>query len=271
MHSCLLLTEWCHERGGTLRICAASAGAAGHSKARENIMAVSSFIINVNSENPERLKQFYRDVVGLKPNPDMGEGALMAAQTPFLVDGHSDVHGATKEPARVWSNFFVDDLASEQKRMEVTGVKFIRSAGREEWGGAISTFIDPDGNYGQLIQFEPVKGGMYSLSLNTEDIPRLRGFYVDLLGLVPNPDMGAVMAGPTPLHIQDHSDVHGPAKEAPRILMNFMVDDLAAEQKRLEAAGVKFIRTAGNEPWGGSISTFIDPDGNYGQLIEYKV
>ena len=52
-------------------------------------------------------------------------------------------------------NFFVDDLAAEQARLEGLGVKFIRTAGREEWGGVISTFLDPDGNYCQLIQFRP--------------------------------------------------------------------------------------------------------------------
>jgi predicted enzyme related to lactoylglutathione lyase len=233
-------------------------------------MAISSFIIGLNSENPERLHAFYRDVVGLKPNPDMGDNALMASQTAFIVDGHSELHGATKEPARAWHNFFVDDLASEQKRMEAAGVKFIRTAGKEPWGGSISTFIDPDGNYGQLIQFDPVKGGLYSMSINSPDFERLRSFYTDVVGLVPNPDMGAFMAGDTPLHIADHSDITGPTKEPQRNLMNFFVEDVAAEQKRLEAAGVKFIRTEGKEYWGGVISTFIDPDGNYPQIIEFR-
>ena len=49
----------------------------------------------------------------------------------------------------------VADLAAEQKRIEGQGVKFIRSAGREEWGGVISTFADPDENYLQLIEFQP--------------------------------------------------------------------------------------------------------------------
>ena len=234
-------------------------------------MAVNGFVININSEKPDELRAFYRDVVGLKPNPEMGEGALIASQTPFLIDSHSDVHGATKEPARAWSNFFVDDLAAEQKRMEAAGVKFIRTAGKEEWGGSISTFIDPDGNYAQLIQFEPVKGGLYSMSLNSTDTARLQSFYTDVVGLVPNPNMGAFMADATPLHIgAEHSDVHGATKEPARVLPNFFVDDVAAEQKRMEAAGVKFIRTAGKEPWGGTISTFIDPDGNYAQIIEFK-
>lgn len=52
-------------------------------------------------------------------------------------------------------NFFVEDLAAEQKRLEAEGVRFIRTAGKEYWGGVISTFVDPDGNYAQLIQFNP--------------------------------------------------------------------------------------------------------------------
>lgn len=32
---------------------------------------------------------------------------------------------------------------------------FIRTAGREPWGGVISTFADADGNYCQLIEFRP--------------------------------------------------------------------------------------------------------------------
>ena len=38
----------------------------------------------------------------------------------------------------------------------------------------------------------------------------------------------------------------------------------------LEAAGVQCIRRLGQEYWGGIISTFVDPDGNYVQLIEYR-
>ncbi len=116
-------------------------------------MKINSFNVNVTSEQPDRLKSFYRDVVGLTPNPDMGDGAFDAGGTAFFIDGHSETKGATKEPQRMLINFFVDDLAREQKRLEGQGVQFIRSAGREEWGGVISTFTDPDGNYCQLIQF----------------------------------------------------------------------------------------------------------------------
>ena len=118
-------------------------------------MKVNSLIINVTSEQPERLLAFYRDVVGLAPNPQIGEAAFDADGTPFLIDGHSETKGPAREPQRVLINFFVDDLAAEQSRLEKQGVRFIRSAGKEEWGGVISTFLDPDGNYGQLIEYKP--------------------------------------------------------------------------------------------------------------------
>jgi predicted enzyme related to lactoylglutathione lyase len=118
-------------------------------------MKVNSCVINVTSEDPARLMAFYRDTVGLAPNPAIGEGAFDAGGTPFLIDGHSEVKGPAQEPARMLINFFVDDLAAEQQRLEELGVTFIRTAGREYWGGVISTFLDPDGNYVQLIEFKP--------------------------------------------------------------------------------------------------------------------
>ena len=118
-------------------------------------MKVNSLVINITSDKPERLLAFYRDVVGLAPNPDIGDGAFNAGGTPFLIDGHSETSGPAKEPQRVLVNFFVDDVKAEQSRLEEQGVKFIRSAGREDWGGVISTFLDPDGNYCQLIEYKP--------------------------------------------------------------------------------------------------------------------
>jgi predicted enzyme related to lactoylglutathione lyase len=118
-------------------------------------MEVGSFILNITSEDPQRLGEFYRDVVGLAPNAQIGENAFDVGGAQFIVDGHSETKGPAKEPQRALINFFVDDLATEQQRLEGHGVQFIRKAGREEWGGVISTFVDPDGNYCQLIEYKP--------------------------------------------------------------------------------------------------------------------
>ena len=120
-------------------------------------MKVEQFVVNVNSEQPEKLIAFYRDIVGLTPNPDFGPGAFMAGSATFIsiiIEGHSEVKGATKEPQRVLLNFIVGDLASEQRRLEAQGVKIISNAVREPGFGVVSTFLDPDGNYCQLIELE---------------------------------------------------------------------------------------------------------------------
>ena len=119
-------------------------------------MEVQQFILNVNSPDPERLLAFYRDVVGLPPHPDeQRESTLMAGATEIVFDNHSAVTGPQEQPERMLMNFFVADLAAEQARLEAQGVRFIRTGGREYWGGVISTFVDPDGNYAQLIEFRP--------------------------------------------------------------------------------------------------------------------
>lgn len=118
-------------------------------------MQVNQLIVNVNSEQPDELARFYRDVVQLPREEGMGERSFMAGGSPFVIDGHSELHGPTKEPPRVLLNLMVDDLAAEQSRLEGQGVQFIRTAGREYWGGVISTFLDPDGNYVQLIEYRP--------------------------------------------------------------------------------------------------------------------
>jgi predicted enzyme related to lactoylglutathione lyase len=118
-------------------------------------MKVNSFLLNLTSEDPERMKAFYRDTVGLEPNPDMGDSAYQAGGAILAIDGHSETKGTAKEPQRVLIDFFVDDIGAEQARLEGKGVKFLRSQGREWWGGIISTFQDPDGNYCQLIEYKP--------------------------------------------------------------------------------------------------------------------
>lgn len=118
-------------------------------------MKVNSLFLNLTSEQPEKLLAFYRDVIGLPLRPEMGPDALDAGGATIGIDGHSEVKGPTKEPARILIDFNVDDVVAERKRLEAQGVTFIRKEGVEYWGGVISTFPDPDGNYVQLIQYNP--------------------------------------------------------------------------------------------------------------------
>lgn len=119
-------------------------------------MEISSVLLNITSEDPSRMAAFYANVLKLKPNPVIGEGAFdLNDGTVLHIDGHSETKGKSREPHRMLINFFVPDLKSEQARLKAAGVEFIREEGKEEWGGVISTFLDPDGNYLQLIEFAP--------------------------------------------------------------------------------------------------------------------
>jgi predicted enzyme related to lactoylglutathione lyase len=116
-------------------------------------MKVSSFLINLTSDDPELMRSFYEDIVELPKREGMGEGAFAVGDATLTIDGHSETRGKAREPQRVLIDFFVDDLDAEQTRLEARGVEFIRKAGKEYWGGVISTFLDPDGNYCQLIEY----------------------------------------------------------------------------------------------------------------------
>ncbi len=114
-------------------------------------MNAEHIFININSERPEELIAFYGDVVGL-PRSTIVQGAFEAAGALIGIDRHSDVHGVAKEPARILISLGVKGLKAEQARLERAGVRFVRKEGREPWGGVISTFLDPDGNYCQLVE-----------------------------------------------------------------------------------------------------------------------
>ncbi len=116
-------------------------------------MKVNNFHIQITSEDPDRLRSFYRDTVGLPNVPEMGDGAFAVGGANLIVDGHSETKGQTREPQRMLVDLVVDDAAAERARLEGQGVEFIRREGKEEWGGTISTFLDPDGNYCQLVQY----------------------------------------------------------------------------------------------------------------------
>jgi predicted enzyme related to lactoylglutathione lyase len=236
-------------------------------------MDVSSVVFNLNSPQPDKLRAFYAGLIGLKPNPQMGEGALIAATTPFLVDSHDALSGPTREPARTMTNFMVDDVVKEQARLEAAGVRLLGPPSDDVI--SFATFVDADGSYGQIFSMPGTPPGAegFALMRHSADPERLKDFMRNVVGLSDDhPELGnPFIAGGTSIYIGAHSDVTGPSKEPARALINFFVGDLAAEQKRIEEHGVKFIRSAGREPWGGIISTFADPDGNYLQLIEFRL
>ena len=138
-------------------------------------MKVTEFFVNITSERPNELFRFYRDVLALPAVSGMG-AAVRAAGAVIMFDQHSETRGGAREPQRHFTSLMVEDISAEQARIEAQGVSFIRRKGREHWGGIISTFLDPDGNYVQLVQYEPELDGADCARLPAASLRSSRGW-----------------------------------------------------------------------------------------------
>ncbi len=115
--------------------------------------------IMLNSANAKKLAEFYREVVGLEQTEEyeMGEGQNAYAfefseGTSLYINDHSEVKGKNTTPERVFLNFEVEDLEKEFERLKEAKVKIQQEAYHVEGYGMIATFVDPDGNFFQLVQ-----------------------------------------------------------------------------------------------------------------------
>jgi predicted enzyme related to lactoylglutathione lyase len=106
-----------------------------------------------------------------------------------------------------------------------------------------------------------------SVIIATQDTTRLRWFYHDVLG-IPFNAQGKLVSQEVMLHPMLHSAVAGPPAEPHRVMLTFDVADIHQATADLKARGVRFAREPEREHWGGWIATFLDPDGNYLQLLQ---
>ena len=101
----------------------------------------------------DRLFEFYRDTLGLKPHsvrPDFI--AFKWGDMRLSIGKHEQVEGQTREPYRIMVNLGTDDIHKAYETLSARGVEFIRPPEQEQWGGWVSTFPDPDGNILQMLQ-----------------------------------------------------------------------------------------------------------------------
>jgi lactoylglutathione lyase len=105
----------------------------------------------------------------------------------------------------------------------------------------------------------------------SENVNNLIPFYRDILGLkvrIEAPEF--VVFGDengTNLGLSTHSEVKGKAKDPYRHMVGLDSDDLDADFRRLESAGVEFIEKPTD--YGGlRIATLKDPEGNVVQLFQ---
>lgn len=107
------------------------------------------------TERLEPMVRFYRDVLQLPVHSDHGDFVAFELRpgVRLSVGRHDHVHGPSREPYRVMVNLQVADIHAVHKALVAKGVTFLRLPEREDWGGLVATFQDPDGNTLQLFQF----------------------------------------------------------------------------------------------------------------------
>ena len=109
------------------------------------------------------------------------------------------------------------------------------------------------------------------LTLWSDNLEGMFAFYNDVLRLPlhsRHDDFIAFQLGELRFNLGRHSRVQGASSDPFRMMPHLGVDDIHGEFRRLQAAGVEFIRPPEQEHWGGWVATFRDPDGNILQLLQ---
>jgi predicted enzyme related to lactoylglutathione lyase len=118
--------------------------------------------ILLSSQNSTKLANFYKEKIGLKITAEMevGEKGEMGYEigmkqgSGFYIMQHSKVNGKNNNPERFMTNFEVDDIEKEVKRIKKAKVKVIKDIYHMQGYGLITTLEDIDGNYFQLVQIK---------------------------------------------------------------------------------------------------------------------
>lgn len=119
-----------------------------------------------------------------------------------------------------------------------------------------------------------------SILIGSRNAQKLAEFYRDVVGLEVKfeGEMGEdggrayeiEIGGGSSIYVIDHSEVKGKNLTPQRLIINFEVDDIESEVKRLEEAGVNKIQDIYHVEEYGLIATFEDVDGNYFQLVQIR-
>jgi hypothetical protein len=104
----------------------------------------------LGSTRPTELKEWYRR--HLAPG-HTGDGPIGFGGFLLVIDGRDDVDEKNNEPGRAIFNFHVEAIDEVERRLVDGGVEFLVPV-EQRANGRFGTFVDPDGNRLQLIQFD---------------------------------------------------------------------------------------------------------------------
>ena len=118
-----------------------------------SIDGLAGVLIWTSADRFPAMARFYRETLGLAPRSDKADLVNFDWRGVRLSVGvHDRVGGTSQDPLRLMVNLTVTDIRAVHDRLVRAGVVFTRSPEREDWGGWVATFADPDGNVLQLMQ-----------------------------------------------------------------------------------------------------------------------
>ena len=110
--------------------------------------------LTIWTDDVETLVRFYRDTLRLNLRDyKQGWANFAWGEMRLNLGLHDRVKGKARDPHRIMVSFRVSDIDAEYQRLMEKDVEFIRVPEPEHWGGKVATFLDPDGNVLQLLQF----------------------------------------------------------------------------------------------------------------------
>lgn len=107
--------------------------------------------ILLGTTRPAELRDWYCKT--LAPQHE-GDGPIDLGGFELVIEERGDVDATNTEPGRMILNFHVDDIAQVELRLRAAEVQWLVPPEDRSFA-KIGTFLDPDGNYLQLIQFKP--------------------------------------------------------------------------------------------------------------------
>ena len=118
-----------------------------------SIEGLAGVLIWTEADRFPAMARFYRETLGLAPRSDKADFVNFDWSGVRLSVGvHDRVEGTSRDPLRLMINLTVTDIRAVHDRLVRAGVVFTRAPEREDWGGWVATFADPDGNVLQLMQ-----------------------------------------------------------------------------------------------------------------------
>ena len=117
------------------------------------ITGLAGVIIYTTGGRFPEMRSFYVDVLGLVPRSDRDHFVnFELGDQRLTVTVHSELVGPATDPLHVMANLSSDDIEADYAGAIARGARALRPPEREDWGGVVATFTDPDGNIVQLLQ-----------------------------------------------------------------------------------------------------------------------